>query len=48
MRRNRKGGIPGLTLKSIADKLNSEGIFSKEGSQWTPTQVHRALLKKVG
>jgi len=26
MRRTRKGGHPGLTMKAIADQLNSEGV----------------------
>ncbi len=41
MRRTRKGGIKGLTLQAIADKLNSESVKTKDGSKWTPTQVYR-------
>lgn len=48
MRRTRKGGIPGLTLRAIADRLNSEGFKTKEGSLWTSTQVSRALSRKAG
>lgn len=47
MRRTRKGGIPGLSLKAIAERLNVEGIQTKEGALWTPMQVSRALNRKV-
>lgn len=48
MRRKRKNGTRGLTLQAIADRLNSEDILTKEGSIWSPTQVHRALNYKKG
>jgi DNA invertase Pin-like site-specific DNA recombinase len=43
MRRRRKNGVPGLTLQAISDRLNAEGISTKAGKLWTPTQVHRIL-----
>ena len=46
MRRKGRTGAKGMTLKAVAEKLNSEGIHTKDGKQWTPTQVHRALKTK--
>lgn len=43
MRRNRKNKTRGLTLQEIADRLNGEGIPTKGGKLWTPTQIHRIL-----
>jgi DNA invertase Pin-like site-specific DNA recombinase len=48
MRRKRKNKTPGLTLQEIADRLNGEGIPTKGGKLWTPTQVHRLLKSKKG
>lgn len=47
MRRNRRGGIPGLSLQAIADRLNSEGIKTKEGAEWVPMQVKRAIDRRA-
>jgi site-specific DNA recombinase len=46
MRRTRKNGTPGMTLQAIADRLNSEGIKTKDGKTWTPTQVFNILKPK--
>ncbi|MEW6658785.1 MAG: recombinase family protein [Thermodesulfobacteriota bacterium] len=43
MRRTRKNKTPGMTLQQIADRLNGEGIKTKSGCKWTPTQVTRIL-----
>jgi len=37
MRRKRKGGLKGMSMQQIADKLNEEGIKTKTGRRW-----HRA------
>jgi site-specific DNA recombinase len=47
MRRTRKGGIKGMTLQAIADRLNSERIPTKDGALWSRVQVHRALNRKA-
>ncbi len=47
MRRKRRNGAKGMTLQAIADKLNSEGIPTKDGKQWTTGQVHRAAKAKL-
>ena len=39
MRRKRKGGLKGMTLQAIADKLNEEGIRTKTGKKWQRVQV---------
>lgn len=39
MRRTRKNNTPGMTLQEIADRLNGEGIKTKDGKTWTPVQV---------
>lgn len=44
-RRTRKGGLKGLTLQQIADRLNDKGIAAKMGGKWTPGQVHRYLAR---
>jgi DNA invertase Pin-like site-specific DNA recombinase len=31
------------TLQSIADKLNGDGHFSREGARWSPTGVRRLM-----
>ena len=41
MRRNRRGGHKGLTYQAIADKLNAEGIPTKDGKKWSKGQVHK-------
>jgi len=46
MRRRRKNGTKGMTLQAIADRLNSEGVTTKDGGQWSPAQVHRVLNRK--
>ena len=46
MRRTRKNGTPGMTLQAIADRLNSEGIPTRLGKQWSPGQVHSLLNRK--
>jgi hypothetical protein len=46
MRRTRKNRTPGMTLQAIADRLNSEGIPTRMGKQWTPGQVHSLLNRK--
>jgi site-specific DNA recombinase len=46
MRRTRKNKTPGMTLKEIADRLNAEGILTKDGKKWTPTQVFNVAGKK--
>jgi DNA invertase Pin-like site-specific DNA recombinase len=43
MRRKRKGGLPGMTLQQIADKLNEEGIRTKTGKLWQRAQVLNVL-----
>jgi len=43
MRRNRKGGLKGMTLQAIADKLNEEGIRTKTGKKWQRVQVMNVL-----
>jgi len=43
LRRNRKGGLKGMTLQQIADKLNEEGIRTKTGKLWRRAQVHAVL-----
>jgi DNA invertase Pin-like site-specific DNA recombinase len=43
MRRRRRGGFRGMTLLEIANKLNEEGVPTKRGKTWTPTQVRRCL-----
>jgi len=47
MRRKRKGRIPGLTLQEIAEKLNSDGIQTKSGKDWTANHVWNVLNKKT-
>jgi site-specific DNA recombinase len=44
-RRTRKNGVKGATLQEIADRLNAEGVTTKDGSRWQPAQVH-VLLKR--
>ena len=46
MRRRRRNGTKGMTLQAIADRLNSEGILTKDGLQWRPVQIHRILSQK--
>jgi len=48
MRRTRRNRTPGMTLQEIADRLNSEGIATKDGKRWTPTQVYLVVGKKAG
>ena len=43
MRRKRKGGLKGMSLQQIADKLNEEGIKTKTGKRWHRAQVHAVL-----
>jgi site-specific DNA recombinase len=43
MRRKRKGGLKGMSLQQIADKLNEEGIRTKTGKKWHRAQVHAIL-----
>lgn len=45
MRRRRRNGMRGMTLQAIADRLNSEGISTKDGLQWRPVQIHRILTR---
>ena len=45
MRRRRRNGMKGMTLQAIADRLNSEGIPTKDGLQWRPVQIHRILTR---
>ncbi|MBW1723294.1 MAG: recombinase family protein [Deltaproteobacteria bacterium] len=45
MRRRRKRGLKGMSLQAIADRLNAEGIPTKAGARWTPTQVRRVLAR---
>lgn len=45
MRRRRRNGMKGMTLQAIADRLNSEGISTKDGLQWRPVQIHRILTR---
>jgi DNA invertase Pin-like site-specific DNA recombinase len=47
MRRTRRNNTPGMTLQEIADRLNSEGITTKDGKKWTPTQVYNVAGKKA-
>jgi site-specific DNA recombinase len=47
MRRTRRNRTPGMTLKEIADRLNSEGITTKDGKKWTPPQVFSVAGKKA-
>jgi site-specific DNA recombinase len=46
MRRRRKNGTPGMTLQQIADRLNSEGLVTKDGKKWTATHVFNVVGKK--
>ncbi len=39
----RKNGTPGMTLQGIADRLNSEGITTKDGKPWKATQVFNVV-----
>jgi site-specific DNA recombinase len=48
MRRRRRNGTPGMTLQQIADRLNSEKITTKNGKEWTPTQVFNVVGRKAG
>jgi DNA invertase Pin-like site-specific DNA recombinase len=43
MRRNRKGGLKGMTLQQIADRLNEEGVRTKTGKLWQRAQVKAVL-----
>jgi DNA invertase Pin-like site-specific DNA recombinase len=43
MRRKRKGGLKGMSMQQIADKLNEEGIKTKTGKRWHRAQVHAVL-----
>lgn len=43
MRRKRKGGLPGMTLQQIADRLNEEGVRTKTGKLWQRAQVKGVL-----
>ena len=43
MRRTRKGGLKGMTLQAIANKLNEEGIRTKTGKKWQRVQVMNVL-----
>ncbi len=45
MRRKRRNGMMGMTLQAIADRLNSEGIPTKDGLHWRPVQIHRILYR---
>jgi site-specific DNA recombinase len=45
MRRTRRNRTPGLTLQEIADRLNKEGVLTKDGKKWTPTQVFNVVGK---
>ncbi|MBU4277173.1 MAG: recombinase family protein [Proteobacteria bacterium] len=47
MRAKGPKGAPGLTLAAIADKLNAEGIPTRLGKTWTPTQVHNVLKRRA-
>lgn len=47
MRSKGPKGAPGMTLAAIADKLNAEGISTRLGKTWTPTQVHNVLKRKA-
>lgn len=46
MRRTRRNGTPGMTLKQVADRLNGEGVPTATGRQWTPSLVHNVLTPK--
>jgi DNA invertase Pin-like site-specific DNA recombinase len=48
MRRTRRNGTKGMTLQEICNRLNTEGVKTKEGAQWNPTQVSRLLQSKKG
>jgi hypothetical protein len=43
MRRVRKNGTPGMKVREIAERLNSEGERSKDGGLWTEVKVHNVL-----
>lgn len=45
MRRRRRNGTPGMTLQAIADRLNAEKITTKDGKEWTATQVFNVVGK---
>ena len=45
MRRKRRNGTPGMTLQEIADRLNGEGITTKDGKTWTPVQIFNMVGK---
>lgn len=36
-----------VTLKSIADRLDRDGHFTREGATWSPTGVKR-LMRRLG
>ncbi len=46
LRRTKRGGRKGMTLQEIADKLNDEGISTKRGHEWGPSQIYRILQPK--
>ncbi|MHC5536654.1 recombinase family protein [Singulisphaera rosea] len=35
----------GISLRAIADRLNSEGHRTRNGALWSSCQVHRVLLR---
>lgn len=34
-----------LTLRATADRLNRDGIVSRDGAAWTPTTIRRVLMR---
>lgn len=46
MRRRRRGGHAGMSYQAIADRLNSEGLRTMQGKQWTASIVHHIATKR--
>ena len=40
MRRRRRGNRKGMTYRAIAERLNAQGLQTKQGKQWTAQLVH--------
>jgi DNA invertase Pin-like site-specific DNA recombinase len=45
MRRRRRGGHRGMTYRAISEILNSQGIVTKHGKQWTAQLVHHVCKR---
>jgi DNA invertase Pin-like site-specific DNA recombinase len=45
LRRRRRGGYSGMTYQAIAERLNGEGILTRQGKRWTAQLVHHICTK---